>query len=120
MFAAAIILRYTMKDTDRPFRIGKKGNSLIWIVGGLGFIGSTLAFIICFIPPAQINIGSIVGWYAILIVTCMLFVITPFVIYTFKKKSWTDPNQGIPPFHWETKKKLLRLFRDELKQDEKE
>lgn len=120
MFAAAIILRYTMKDTDRPFRIGKKGNSLIWIIGGLGFIGSTLAFIICFIPPAQINIGSIVGWYAILIVTCMLFVITPFIIYTFKKKSWTDPNQGIAPFHWETKKKLLKLFRDELKQDEKE
>lgn len=118
MFAAAIILRYTMKDTIRPFRIGKKGNFLIWVVGGLGFIGSTLAFVICFIPPAQINIGSTVGWYAILIITCMLFVIAPFVIYAFKKKSWTDPNGGIAPFHWETKKKLLKLFRDELKEDQ--
>lgn len=120
MFAAAIILRYTMKNTERPFRIGKKGNFLIWIVAGIGFIGSSLAFTICFIPPAQIKIGSIAGWYTILIVTCMVFVIIPFVIYKFKKKSWTDPNQEIAPFHWESKKKLLKLFRDELEQDKRE
>lgn len=120
MFAAAIILRYTMKDAERPFRIGKRGNLLIWIVGGMGFVGSLLAFVICFVPPVQLKIGSIVGWYAILIVTCLLFVIVPFVIYTFKKKSWTDPDQGIEPFHWETKPKLLKLFRDELAQDRRE
>lgn len=114
MFAAAIILRYTMKDTERPFRIGKKGNALIWIVGGLGFIGSTLAFILCFVPPSQLAISSITGWYAILVVPCVLFVAAPFVIYKFKNKSWADPEAGIAPFHWESKKKLLKLFRDEL------
>lgn len=114
MFAAAIILRYTMKDTPRPFRIGNKGNWLIWIVGGIGFIGSTLAFIICFVPPAQINIGSSFTWYTILGVSSILFVIAPFVIYKFKKKSWDDPNEQIAAFHWETKKKLPKMFRDEL------
>lgn len=117
MFAAAIILRYTMKDTERPFRIGKKGNTLIWIVGGLGFVGSTLAFILCFVPPSQLAIHSITGWYAILVVPCVLFVVAPFVIYKFKNKSWADPDAGIAPFHWESKKKLLKLFRDELNEN---
>ena len=42
MFAAAIYLRYRMKTTKRPFRIGSKGNGLMWIVGGVGFLGSLL------------------------------------------------------------------------------
>ena len=54
MFAAAIKLRYNMKGYDRPYRIGKKGNLLMWIISGLGFCGSLLAFVLSFIPPAQI------------------------------------------------------------------
>ena len=34
MFSGAIYLRYNMKKANRPFRIGKKGNGLMWIVGG--------------------------------------------------------------------------------------
>lgn len=33
MFSGAIYLRYNMKKANRPFRIGKKGNGLMWIVG---------------------------------------------------------------------------------------
>ena len=29
MFSAAIVLRYKMKGTARPFRLGKKGNGLM-------------------------------------------------------------------------------------------
>jgi hypothetical protein len=36
MFSGAIYLRYNMKKANRPFRIGKKGNGLMWFVGGLG------------------------------------------------------------------------------------
>ncbi|MBQ5663259.1 MAG: amino acid permease, partial [Bacteroidaceae bacterium] len=57
MFAAAIYLRYSMKKCERPFRIGKSGNTLMWIVAGMGFLGSLLAFVLSFIPPAQIAIG---------------------------------------------------------------
>ena len=56
MFSAAIYLRYNMKKTDRPFRIGNKGNGLMWFIEGSGFCGSLLAFILSFIPP-QSNIG---------------------------------------------------------------
>ena len=54
MFSGAIYLRYNMKKAPRPFRIGSKGNGLMWLIGGLGFCGSLLAFVLSFIPPSQI------------------------------------------------------------------
>ena len=110
MFAAAIILRYSMKDTDRPFRIGKAGNNLlIWVVAGIGFFGSFSAFLLSFRPPAQIEISSTFVWFAILLTTTLVIVIIPFIIYFFKKMSWTDPDSTIASFHWE-KKRTLRLL----------
>ena len=53
MFSAAIYLRYNMKKSNRPFRIGSKGNGMMWFIGGLGFLGSLLAFVLSFIPPAR-------------------------------------------------------------------
>ena len=32
MFSAAIYLRYNMKKNNRPFRIGNKGNGLMWFI----------------------------------------------------------------------------------------
>ena len=58
MFSGAIALRYKMKKLNRPFRIGKSGNGLMWFVGGLGFCGSLLAFILSFIPPSQISTSA--------------------------------------------------------------
>ena len=55
MFSGAIALRYRMKKAGRPFRIGKSGNGLMWFIGGLGFCGSLLAFVLSFIPPSQIS-----------------------------------------------------------------
>lgn len=101
MFTGAIRLRYNMKDKQRPFRIGKKGNGLIWIVGGVGFLGSLLAFVLSFIPPSQIATGSNAVWFAVLIVGCLLMVILPFIIYASRKKTWIEPNSTFEPFHWE-------------------
>jgi putative glutamate/gamma-aminobutyrate antiporter len=103
MFAGAIYLRYNMKNTARPFRIGKKGNFLIWIVAGLGFLGSLLAFVLSFIPPSQISTGSNTVWYLVLFGGCAIFVIAPFLIYAFKKPEWknNDPSNDFQPFHWE-------------------
>lgn len=101
MFSGAIYLRYNMKKTDRPFRIGKKGNGLMWLIGGLGFCGSLLAFILSFIPPSQISTGSNTVWFTVLIVGAIVVVIAPFIIYASKKPSWVDPNSNFEPFHWE-------------------
>ena len=102
MFAAAIALRYKMRDTERPFRLGK-GNGLMWLLGGLGFCGSLLAFILSFIPPGQIAVGSKAVWFSVLIIGCLVVVIIPFIIYAMRKPSWQDAaaTAEFAPFHWE-------------------
>ena len=104
MFAAAIVLRYKMKDTPRPFRLGK-GNGLMWFLGALGFLGSLLAFVLSFIPPGQIATGSNAVWYSVLIIGCIVMVVIPFIIYAMRKPSWRDPSAEFAPFHTETQGK---------------
>lgn len=101
MFAAAIKLRYNMKDYERPYRIGKKGNALMWLVSGLGFCGSLLAFILSFIPPGQIATGSNAVWYSVLVCGCIVVVGAPFLIYAHRKGSWVSKDAEFEPFHWE-------------------
>ena len=105
MFAAGIYLRYNMKDVVRPFRIGSKGNGLMWIIGGLGFLGSLLAFILSFIPPGQIAVGSNAMWYSVLVIGCIVVVVAPLIIYAMRKPSWKDTSTNFEPFHWEEEKK---------------
>ena len=102
MFAAAIVLRYKMKDTPRPFRLGK-GNALMWILGSVGFAGSLLAFVLSFIPPSQINTGNNTVWYSVLIIGCIVMVVIPYIIYAMRKPSWKDPATDFAPFHWQKK-----------------
>ena len=91
MFTGAIVLRYKMKKLNRPFRIGKGGNGLMWFIGGLGFCGSLLAFILSFIPPSQISTGSNTVWFSVLIIGAIVVVAAPFIIYACKKPTWVDP-----------------------------
>ena len=100
MFASAIILRYKMKDTERPFRIGK-GNWAMWLIAGLGFCGSLLAFVLSFIPPSQIATGSNTVWFSVLIIGCIVVVAAPFIIYAFRKPDWKSKDSTFEPFHWE-------------------
>ena len=88
MFSGAIALRYRMKKAGRPFRIGKNGNGLMWFIGGLGFCGSLLAFVLSFIPPSQISTGNNTVWFAVLIIGAIVVVAAPFIIYAAKKPSW--------------------------------
>ncbi len=103
MFAAAIKLRYNMKDYERPYRIGKRGNALMWIVSGLGFCGSLLAFVLSFIPPGQIATGSNTVWYSVLAIGCIVVVGAPLLIYANRKESWASKDVEFEPFHWEMK-----------------
>ncbi|MBR7167796.1 MAG: amino acid permease [Bacteroidales bacterium] len=104
MFSAAIVLRYKMKDAKRPFRLGN--NLFMWIIGGLGFCGSLLAFVLSFIPPSQIPSGSPIVWFSVLILGCIIVVGIPFIIYAMRKPSWNQlkDDEQFEPFHWEEKK----------------
>lgn len=102
MFSSAIILRYKMPKAERPFSIGKKGNLLIWVVAGVGFLGSLLAFVLSFIMPKMFE-GQIKDdmWFGVLIGGALLMIAIPLIIYAMRKPSWKDPNAEIEPFHYE-------------------
>mgnify|MGYP002517811374 CR=1 FL=1 len=102
MFAAAITLRYKFPKLERPFRLGK-GNMLMWYLAGLGFCGSLLAFVLSFIPPSQIAVGSTTVWFAVLIIGALIVVITPFIIYANRKPSWKMADAEFEPFESEAK-----------------
>ena len=101
MFSAAITLRYKYPKLERPFRLGARGNALMWVLGGLGFCGSLLAFVLSFIPPSQIAVGSSTVWYSVLIVGAIIFVGIPFIIYAMRKPEWKAADADFEKFEWE-------------------
>ncbi len=99
MFCAAIYLRYKMRDRQRPFAIGGRSNLWMWIVSGMGFCGSLLAFTLSFVMPSIFD-GQISGglWWGVLLGGSITMVVIPMVIYSLKKPSWRDPSSDFEPF----------------------
>jgi len=100
MFAAAIYLRYSQPHRTRPYRI-PGGNAGMWIIAGMGFIGSLIAFIFSFIPPSQISVGSPREYVELLVGLTIFFVVLPFLIYMVRRPSWRDPGSDFAPFTWQ-------------------
>lgn len=87
MFLSAIKLRYSHDHVFRPYRIPYKKPG-IWIVAGLGIVSSIFAILIGFVPPGQIDTGSILFYDGFLILGVLTMAAIPFVIYRFRKESW--------------------------------
>lgn len=102
MFSAAIWLRYKEPHTPRSFRV-PGGNFGMWAIGGLGLLGSLLAFVFSFIPPSQIPVGSPAVYVGVLVIGALLFAGIPFMIYACRKKEWINPQAKaeFEPFGWE-------------------
>ena len=73
----------------------------MWIIAGLGFLGSLLAFVLSFIPPAQIATGSTTVWYSVLIGGAVIVIVIPMIIYASRKKEWLQKGAAFAPFLWE-------------------
>ena len=102
MFPAAIRLRYLLPRAERPFRIGREGsNWLLWVVCGVGFLASLLAFVMSIFPPTQIETGSPLTWYAVMAGGCLVFMGSAFVVYALRRPSWVAPDSDFESFHWE-------------------
>lgn len=101
MFAAALRLRHKMKGAPRPYRLGKRGNGVMWLIAGVGFVGSLVAFIFSFFPPSQVNMGSDAVWFTVLIAGTLVFVVLPFIILKFRKPSWDSMGNNFVPFSWD-------------------
>lgn len=101
MFAAAIHLRRSQPNRPRPYRIPGGAKFGMWFVGGLGFLGSSIALIFSFIPPDQIAVGSNTMYVLILVVLTIFFCLVPLVVYHMRKPEWIDPDSDFAPFTWQ-------------------
>ena len=103
MFAAAISLRRTQPDTPRPYKV-PGGTVGMYLFGGVGFVASLAAFLLSFVPPGQIAVGSPALFVSMLIGGALFFVALPFAIYAARQPSWKMKNSGFEPFSWEESK----------------
>jgi amino acid transporter len=88
MFAAGIRLRYSEPGTPRPYRI-PGGKSLgMWIVGGMGILGSVFGLVLGFFPPSGIAHWSTPIYVLVMFVGIVICSVPPFLADIFKKPSW--------------------------------
>jgi putative glutamate/gamma-aminobutyrate antiporter len=88
MFAAAIKLRYSQPDVERPYRIpgGKPG---MWIVSGVAFATSVFVFIFGFIPTESVRESGTmasVAYVAFLLTGVVVFVLLPLFLFRRAEK----------------------------------
>jgi amino acid transporter len=78
MSAAVIKLRYTQPETPRPYRI-PGGLPGVWLVGGVGLVGSLASFVLGFIPPSQLKTGDTTVYVLLLALATLVLSLPPFV-----------------------------------------
>ncbi len=102
MFSAGIHLRHTEPGTARPYKV-PGGESGMWIFAGAGLVGSMIAFVLSFVPPSQIAVGSPTTYVIILIAGNALFVAIPLLVYAARKPHWktVEGSSDFEPFGWE-------------------
>ncbi len=87
MFLAAIKLRYSHPHIKRTYKIPFRMHG-IWWIASIGTISSVFAFFIGFIPPAQLDVGSLWFYEGFLIFGIFIMCLVPYLIYHFRKPSW--------------------------------
>lgn len=90
LFSTAIKLRYSQPDVVRAYTI-PGGKAVMWLVAGLGLVGSLFTIFVSFFQPSQIYTGSIVFYELFLIVGTVLACSVPFIIFMFQKPGWRKP-----------------------------
>ncbi len=84
LFSAAIYLRFKKPNLHRPYKVfgGKPG---IVIVSGTGLLVSLAVFFLGFVPPDQLDVGSLFFYEGFLIVGLIVFGVIPFLVIKEKK-----------------------------------
>jgi len=90
MFAAAIQLRRSQPDADRPIRI-----RCIQVIAVVGILSATSAIILGLTPPAGYSSMS-AGMYAVIIAGGVIILgIPPQLIHHFRRESWRSDADAI-------------------------
>ena len=89
IFAAAIRLRYKYPEVKRAYKI-PFGNFGMWVVGLAGISASAFIALIGFVPPDQVNVGSIMFYESFLVIGFVGFYLIPIIIYKLRKSHIRD------------------------------
>ena len=84
MYLAAIKLRKTEPDMERPYKI-PGGMAGMILVAGIGLLAAIFGMILAFIPPAQLPVGSPGSYVAVVSVGTVGFFIIPLIIAQKRK-----------------------------------
>jgi len=91
---SAIRLRYIMPEIKRPFRLGNKGNGLMWIVSILSIICIIFTIIVSIIPPSILKPSQYTGYMIYQVAATIVMIGIALIIHKFKKPEWKkDYNQ---------------------------
>lgn len=78
MFFTAIKLRLSQPNRPRAFRV-PGGNIGLFVVAGIGIIGTSVTLAVSFLPPENINVGSILRYELTLVFGLLLMCLPPLV-----------------------------------------
>lgn len=90
LFAAAIKLRIKHPSRTRPFQVPGKKTGL-WTICLLGLVASSLAFIISFFPPSNVDSEKTTEYIVTLLIFFILFSILPALYSLTTRKIQTVP-----------------------------
>jgi putative glutamate/gamma-aminobutyrate antiporter len=87
VFAAALRLRYTQPHTPRPYKL-PGGIAGMWIVAGMGLVGSIFGLVIGFVPPSGLSHWPTPIYVGAMFVAIVICSVPPFIIEKIKKPDW--------------------------------
>ncbi|QEL82804.1 amino acid permease (plasmid) [Bacillus sp. JAS24-2] len=90
---SAIRLRYNMPNVKRPFRLGSKGNGLMWFVSIFSMIGIVLTIIVSLIPPSILKPSQYTGYVIYQVAATVVMIGIALIINKCKKPEWKKENK---------------------------
>lgn len=86
IFVSAIRLRYTQKDLERSFRVGKRGNFALIFLASLGIIACGCGFFLGLFPPKFSHVQDIRSYIMMMVSADITIIFIPFLYIKFKGK----------------------------------
>ncbi|WP_147447212.1 amino acid permease [Corallococcus sp. CA054B] len=87
LFVSALKLRRTRPEIPRGYRA-----PALPLLGWVGIVSCTLAFIVGFVPPKQLKVEQPIAYVARLGGLVFALGAVPFVIYARRKPEWRQPS----------------------------
>lgn len=86
LFCSALRLHHKCIHVKRAFKI-PGGDVGMWLVSGTGILTCVVAIFIGFLPPAQVEVGKVASYEAILILGILACCLPPFIFHGVYKKN---------------------------------